>query len=247
MKRFINLIYSQAKFSAQCNIIALIFVNRMTLLCGVNLSMKNWRGVWLGAVILAQKIWDDHPLKTSAFCSILPCVSKKRMKNLELSAYCLPNFSTGVKPSQYAKCYFGLRALYSEMTGHNEANDQFNLKPLSLLESLRLEDRSFRNGVLKHGVHHSHGRLHHKHNRNNSTCSQLNSALTTPIDLSNINKINLIHHASTSSSINVLNNKSCNNIYSSNIHASSFLTSEFFATKTLEDATVVNTTRFVIS
>jgi hypothetical protein len=233
--------------------------------------MKNWRGLWLANVILAQKIWDDHPLKTSAFCSILPCVSKRSLKDIELAAFCLPNFSTGVKPSQYAKCYFGLRELYSEMILHNKGNDQFNLKPLSLLESLRLEDRSFRNGYLRHGVYHSHSRHHHKHRderkRNgdssststmtgSTSSSALSSVLTTPMNVSfpsltatnkneNLQLTNTTSSSKSAFSERVFSKMLSRSIYNCNI--AKFSTLEFFPYKTFEDATVVNNTRFVIS
>jgi hypothetical protein len=235
--------------------------------------MKNWRGLWLAAVILAQKIWDDHPLKTSAFCSILPCVSKKSLRDIELAAFCLPNFCTSVKPSQYAKCYFGLRELYAEMIGQNNnvnhSSNQFDLKPLSLIESLRLEDRSFRNGYLRHGVHHSHSRHHRRHHEQKSNkrvdvsssvissttttttttdeCSVLSSAST---DLSNLIANLHITNTCSTSKASVDNEKLFANMmmrHRSLYCNQNFSNLDFFPTKTLEDATVVNTTRFVIS
>jgi hypothetical protein len=41
-------------------------------------------------------MWDDKPLKTSAFCKILPAFSKELLRNLEFKALTILNFSTGM-------------------------------------------------------------------------------------------------------------------------------------------------------
>jgi hypothetical protein len=59
------------------------------------LTMQNWRAIWAVSVILAQKMWDDTPLKTSAFVQILPSFSKQLLRQLELNALTVLQFSTG--------------------------------------------------------------------------------------------------------------------------------------------------------
>lgn len=81
------------------------------------LTMNNWRGMWLGCIILAQKVWDDASLRTSSFASILPGVTKSHLKALEVKIFMLLNYATNVKPSIYARFYFELREIFKTITG----------------------------------------------------------------------------------------------------------------------------------
>lgn len=81
------------------------------------LTMSNWRGMWLGSVVLAQKVWDDSSLRTSSFASILPGVTKSQLKGLELKIFTLLGYCTSVKPSVYARFYFELREIFKSITG----------------------------------------------------------------------------------------------------------------------------------
>jgi hypothetical protein len=116
LPRFISWLHQSAKYSAQCNIIAFIYIKRM-MDAKCILTMSNWRGMWLGSVVLAQKVWDDSSLRTSSFASILPGVSKSQLKGLELKIFTLLGYCTSVKPSVYARFYFELREIFKSITG----------------------------------------------------------------------------------------------------------------------------------
>jgi hypothetical protein len=92
---YLSLLKEQSRYPTECNIIALIYTNRMTSMGSMPLTMLNWRAIWAVSVILAQKMWDDTPLKTSAFVHILPSFSKQLLRHLELSALTILQFSTG--------------------------------------------------------------------------------------------------------------------------------------------------------
>eukprot|EP01038_Epipyxis_sp_PR26KG_P006195 gene6195-8532_t len=145
--RFINFLSVNAKYSLECNIISLIYVNRLTTAACMPLTMKNWRGIWISTIILAQKVWDDNPLTTSSFSHFLPSVTKQILRHLEMRTFSLMDYSTGVKPSLYVKYYFELRHLFSEIMGPK--SDTENLpwaKPLSLVQSKIIEDRTSKHG-----------------------------------------------------------------------------------------------------
>jgi hypothetical protein len=55
----------------------------------------------LTALILAQKVWDDCSLKTSAFSAITP-YSKDTLKKFELEMLSLLAFQATVKVSRWA-------------------------------------------------------------------------------------------------------------------------------------------------
>lgn len=95
MSRYLSLLKEHARYPTECNIIALIYTNRMTSMGAMPLTMKNWRSIWAVSVILAQKMWDDQPLKTSSFVHILPSFTKQLLRDLELKALSLLQFSSG--------------------------------------------------------------------------------------------------------------------------------------------------------
>lgn len=130
-----------AEFSVECNILGLIFINRLTGRHKIPLTIRNFRGLWISVIILAQKVWDDQPLKTSSFTRILPGTTKEQLKDLELRAFQLLDYNTTVKPSVYAKYYFELRHLFKEIVGANPRY-HWKMEPLTYAEGKRLEHRS---------------------------------------------------------------------------------------------------------
>lgn len=139
-----KLLHGCAKYSTECNVIALVYLNRMSSTNQLSLSMQNWRCVWLTCIILAQKMWDDRPLKTSAFTQLVPPLQKKDLRNFETKALELLDYSIGVKPALYVKYYFELRQLFISIIGFKESDWQ--MTPLSIVKAKRLDalcDRSF--------------------------------------------------------------------------------------------------------
>ena len=133
-----------AGYSIECNILALVYVNRITVRHQLAITMQNWRGLWLAAIILAQKVWDDRPLKTSAFVSIIGGVNKEQLIDIEMKVFEMLDFCASVKPSVYAKYFFELHELFRDITGTNSAQYRWDLQPLSISEMKRLELRSSR-------------------------------------------------------------------------------------------------------
>lgn len=134
--RFIGYLSMFSKLSTEVDIIALVYVNRLASNCNLILKMSNWRAVWLTCVMLAQKMWNDRPIKTGSFAKILP-LEKLALRNLEARGLQLLEFSVGVKPSLYVKYYFELRQLFTTIMGF-KASD-WRVKPLSVRQAYRLE------------------------------------------------------------------------------------------------------------
>jgi hypothetical protein len=61
---------------------------------------------------------------------------------MERKSLRLIDYTTGVKPSLYAKYYFELRELHSEIVGPSNLKSEWNLKPLSISKAMRLEEKS---------------------------------------------------------------------------------------------------------
>jgi hypothetical protein len=142
------MMFVKAKFSVECNILALVYVTRITSYNQVPLTMSNWRGMWIAVIILAQKVWDDIPLRTSSFVSILPGLRKEDLRKMEMEAFQLLDFNTTVKPSVYAKYYFELRELFHDICD-GDSRFIWGLNPLSIVQAKRLDEKSNLKGELQ--------------------------------------------------------------------------------------------------
>jgi hypothetical protein len=131
---------------------ALVYINRVTAMNQILLTHINWRSIWLVVIMLAQKVWDDRPLRTSDFVRLLPDIDSKILRELEYQALTMLKYITGVKPSLYAKYYFELRQLYSDIMGSNPTVcGEWALEPLSnyLASKLDMKNQKLEENRLK--------------------------------------------------------------------------------------------------
>ena len=75
----------------------------MTSTNSMLLTKDNWKGVWLGALILSQKLWSDNPMSTATFAALVQPVTDKQLRKLQSKFFSLIKMVTCVKPSQYAE------------------------------------------------------------------------------------------------------------------------------------------------
>jgi len=143
---YLKCIFDTAQFSPECNIIALVYTNRLLAFTDMPMHANNWRLLFLSALLLAQKVWDDKSLGNVDFPIIwqaaveaeatdlitLPDVNRLERKFLELLQY-----NVTVNLTLYAKYYFELRALHRK-TSKRKENE---LNPLSLAQAVKLEAR----------------------------------------------------------------------------------------------------------
>lgn len=54
--RFMIHLHEQIKYDRECNIMALVYINRITTANNMALTVQNWRLLWLLAVMVAQKV-----------------------------------------------------------------------------------------------------------------------------------------------------------------------------------------------
>ena len=53
---YITFIYNAVGYSAECNIIALIYTNRVLSTSSMCLTNSNWRALWTTSILLVQKV-----------------------------------------------------------------------------------------------------------------------------------------------------------------------------------------------
>ena len=71
-----NHLQERAGYSVEVNVIAMYYLNKICAEGHVPVTVHSWRALWSTAVIIAQKTWEDVPIRTSAFADILPNMSK---------------------------------------------------------------------------------------------------------------------------------------------------------------------------
>jgi len=143
--KFISKAYKLAKFSPECNILALVLVNRCIGTTHIPLTVYNWRLFLLTALLVAQKVWDDRALSNIDFPTVWAYAADVRkhgtldvraVNQLERKLLELLHYNVTVAGSLYARYYFELRTLATE----NKL--PFHLPPLSKEDARRLEATS---------------------------------------------------------------------------------------------------------
>lgn len=127
----------------------MVYLHRLTKT--VMLTINNFRGIWLGAVVLAQKMFDDVALRTGSFVNLLPGVTKAQLIKIERVFFCGIECSTNVSSSTYTNYYFALYQLFGDITrqqsGDPATATSWNLKPLSIARAKRITFRSSANDL----------------------------------------------------------------------------------------------------
>lgn len=135
---FLNHLF--VNYSPSCNIIALIYANRMLQVYGVRFNKSTWKLIWLALIRLTQKIWDDTSIKASEFIKLLPPIDVPRLRKLEVRALTLIRYRIIVNPSLYAEYYFELRKIFTEITGVVMTDDDNrNQHRLSTAQAIKIE------------------------------------------------------------------------------------------------------------
>ena len=137
--RFIEGIFKRARFSPECNIIALVYINRVISTTSLPLHPRNWKAVVLVALLLAQKVWDDRCVALSSFSQHLPDFPLMRMRLVERKFLELLQYRATVTQALYTRYYFELRALFEKLLEQESVSREFPLKPMAMWQARKLE------------------------------------------------------------------------------------------------------------
>eukprot|EP00164_Ancoracysta_twista_P004779 GFYU01006474.1.p1 GENE.GFYU01006474.1~~GFYU01006474.1.p1 ORF type:complete len:244 (+),score=27.36 GFYU01006474.1:256-987(+) len=129
------------QLSAECNIICLIYVERLMVKAGLVLHPHTWRRTVIVSLLLGTKVWDEDEIWNADVIECLPQYKISDLNGLEWQTLQLLEFNTYIKSSLYAKYYFDLRTLMSR------ARKTFTLQPLNDRDLQKLEERS--SGMVK--------------------------------------------------------------------------------------------------
>lgn len=109
--KFVSKLFVNARLSAECSVVCLIYVERLMELSGLRLYAHNWRPVMLCGLLLASKIWQDMAAWNVEISNIYPQFSLKNINKLERMFVQRLDWKLVVTGAEYAKHYFALRSL----------------------------------------------------------------------------------------------------------------------------------------
>lgn len=134
---FMRELFMGIQYSPECNIIALIYINRMIATTSLPVSVHCWKQLLVSSISLAQKVWDDRSVSTSDVATVCPFYTRQQLRRFERGLLKLLKYNLGVKPSVYAQYFFELRTVCER-----EKNEEMVLQPMTKLTADRLELRS---------------------------------------------------------------------------------------------------------
>jgi len=133
---FLNVIFTVEQLSAECGVMAMAYLDRLTESTGITLHASNWRRIALSGIILASKVWEDQAVWNVDFLSCFPNVTVNDLNILERHLLNLLKFNVSLTSAEYAKFYFELRAI------SERGSKKFALAPLTKKKQERLEKKS---------------------------------------------------------------------------------------------------------
>ncbi len=114
---FFQCIFRTSQLESECIIIALIYLERLMKETnnGFCIRHDNWHSAVFVSLMMASKVWDDLSMWNSDFSQIIPGYDLDRLNGLELCVLEALHYDMKVPPGQYAKYYFILRSLISQL------------------------------------------------------------------------------------------------------------------------------------
>lgn len=109
--RFVKTLFKAAELSSEYAITTLVYLERLMTYAEMDLTPKTWRRMFLGAIVLSSKVWEDQAVWNVDYAQILEEISVEDINELERHFLGLIQFNMNVPSSVYAKYYFHLRTL----------------------------------------------------------------------------------------------------------------------------------------
>lgn len=108
---FVKTVFQGAQLTSEYAITTLVYLERLMTYAEIDLTPKTWRRMFLGAILLSSKVWEDQAVWNVDYAQILEEISVEDINDLERNFLGLIQFNMNVPSSVYAKYYYHLRSL----------------------------------------------------------------------------------------------------------------------------------------
>mmetsp|Transcript_108743 Transcript_108743/g.249389 ORF Transcript_108743/g.249389 Transcript_108743/m.249389 type:complete len:562 (+) Transcript_108743:97-1782(+) len=98
---FILSILHQGIFSVSALIVSVIYLSRFKEASHVSLHAVTWRPLFLTSLLLADKMWEDKPVRNSSLAKLFPVLSNAELNQLEHRFLREVGFRVLVKPDRF--------------------------------------------------------------------------------------------------------------------------------------------------
>lgn len=98
---FILSVLHQGRFSVTECIISMFYLSRFKQSSGIKLHAAVWRPLFLTALLISDKVWQDTPVRNSALTKLFPVLSNADLKKLEYEFVTTIQFDVNVTPESF--------------------------------------------------------------------------------------------------------------------------------------------------
>mmetsp|Transcript_22282 Transcript_22282/g.50211 ORF Transcript_22282/g.50211 Transcript_22282/m.50211 type:complete len:596 (+) Transcript_22282:61-1848(+) len=157
VSKFILTVLKQGLFDLAALVISVIYLSRFKQATGITLHSFTWRTLFLTALLVADKTWEDHPVRNSSLSKLFPVLTCGEVNRLELCFLLQVRFNVVVEGQLFtsfcekllgevvnpeiercvAESAFGSGLLTSEIPHHFEVLPSWAPAPVTLQQSTR--------------------------------------------------------------------------------------------------------------
>jgi len=98
---FILSILHQGIFSVAAFIISVIYLSRFKEASQITLHSCTWRPLFLTTLLVADKVWEDKPVRNSSLAKLFPVLSNGELNEMEKLILLTMEFNVNVKPDLF--------------------------------------------------------------------------------------------------------------------------------------------------
>lgn len=135
---FVKTLFRAAQLTSEYAITTLVYLERLMTYAEMDLTPRTWRRMFLGAILLSSKVWEDQAVWNVDYAQILEEISVEDINELERQFLELIQFNMNVPSSVYAKYYFHLRTLALK----NGLSQDYSLLTVSQAKTLEVSSNN---------------------------------------------------------------------------------------------------------
>merc|ERR1719271_1865597 len=98
---FILSVLHQGRFSVTECIISMFYLSRFKQSSKITLHAAIWRPLFLTALLVSDKVWQDMPVRNSALTKLFPVLNNAELKKLEYEFVTSIKFDVNVTPNSF--------------------------------------------------------------------------------------------------------------------------------------------------